>query len=360
MEASAQDPYAPTIQAVGTALPPHYVEQATLTAALGELWKHSPANAARFQRIQQSLGIRGRYLPMQLDEYRALDSFAKCNDAWLRHAPDLAEQAVRAALERAALDPSEIDHIFFVTVTGIATPSLEVQLVNRLRMRRDIRRTPIFGLGCAAGAGVIGRAADYLRAYPQKIAMVVSAELCSLTLQRGDTSAANMIASGLFGDGAAAAIMYGAARAGDHGPQVIDSQSIICPDTERMLGWDLVESGFKIVLSARLPEVVRNHLAADVDAFIGAHGLALADITHWIVHAGGPKVIDAVEEALALPPAMLGASWRSLQRIGNVSSASVLFILDELLASGRPQSGEWGMMLAMGPGFGIELVLLRW
>jgi alkylresorcinol/alkylpyrone synthase len=141
---------------------------------------------------------------------------------------------------------------------------------------------------------------------------------------------------------------------------VIDSQSIICPDTERMLGWDLVESGFKIVLSARLPEVVRNHLAADVDAFIGAHGLARADITHWIVHAGGPKVIDAVEEALALPPAMLGASWRSLQRIGNVSSASVLFILDELLASGRPQSGEWGMMLAMGPGFGIELVLLRW
>jgi alkylresorcinol/alkylpyrone synthase len=360
MEDATADQFAPTIQAVGTALPPHYVEQATLTAALGELWRHSPANAARFQRIQQSLGIRGRYLPMPLDEFRTLDSFAKCNDAWIRHAPDLAERAARAALERAALDAREVDHIFFVTVTGIAIPSLEVRLVNRIGMRRDIRRTPIFGLGCAAGAGIIGRAADYLRAYPEKTAMVVSAELCSLTLQRGDTSAANMIASGLFGDGAAAAIIYGAARAGDHGPSVVDSQSIVYPDTERVLGWDLVESGFKIVLSARLPELVRNHLAADVDAFIGIHGLARADISHWIVHAGGPKVIEAVEEVLGLPPTALGASWRSLQRIGNVSSASVLFILDELIASGRPQSGEWGVMLAMGPGFGIELILLRW
>jgi alkylresorcinol/alkylpyrone synthase len=360
MDTSRADAFAPRIGAIAGALPSHYVDQATLTAALGELWHHSPANAARFQRIQQALGIRGRYLPMPLEDYQALDSFAKSNDAWIRHAPALAQRAAQVALERAALDAREIDHIFFVTVTGIATPSLDVHLVNRMQMRRDIRRTPIFGLGCAAGAGVMGRAADYLRAYPDKTAIIVSAELCSLTLQRGDTSVANMIASGLFGDGAAAAIMRGAAWTEDRGPQVIDSQSIVYSDTERVLGWDLVESGFKIVLSARLPELVHDHLAADVDSFIGAHGLTRAEVTHWIVHAGGPKVIEAVQEALGLPSAALGASWRSLQRIGNVSSASVLFILEELLESGRSRAGEWGVILAMGPGFGIELVLLRW
>ncbi|MGH7881040.1 MAG: type III polyketide synthase, partial [Candidatus Binataceae bacterium] len=297
---------APRIQSVATALPPYYVDQPTLTAALSRLWRDCPAHLARFERIQRALGVRGRYLPLPLDEYMPLDSFAKCNDAWLRLAPDLAERAVRAALDNAGLSAREIDHIFFVTVTGIATPSLEVQLINRIRMRRDIRRTPIFGLGCAAGAGGLGRAADYLRAYPEHIAMLVSVELCSLTLQRADTSVTNMIASGLFGDGAAAVIIRGAELGGNQRPRIVDSRSIVYPDSERALGWDLVESGFKIVLSARLPELVRDHLADDVDGFLARHELGRDDISHWIVHAGGPKVLEAVEEALALAPAALG------------------------------------------------------
>jgi alkylresorcinol/alkylpyrone synthase len=175
---------APGIQAIGTALPPYYVDQGTLTAALGALSRDNPVQVAHFERIQRALRIRGRYLPRALDEYAELDSFAKCNDAWLGLAPDLAERAVREALDKAELSARLIDHIFFVAVTGIATPSLEVQLINRLQMGRDIRRTPIFGLGCAAGAGGLGRAADYLRAYPGQIAMLVSVELCSLTLQQ--------------------------------------------------------------------------------------------------------------------------------------------------------------------------------
>jgi alkylresorcinol/alkylpyrone synthase len=350
----------PAICAVAAALPPHYVEQAALTAALRELWAERNGDARLFDRIQRSLGITGRYLPLPIDDYRRLNSFAQCNDAWLRLAPELAETAARTALARAGLQPRDIDHLFFVTVTGIATPSVDALLVNRLGMLREIKRTPIFGLGCAAGAAALGRAADHLRAFPYATAMVVSVELCSLTLQRGDRSIANIVASGLFGDGAAAAILSGANRPGCMGPRVIASRSILYPNTERVLGWELVESGFKIVLSAQLSELVRDHLRADVDAFLAEHSLLRPDIAHWVVHAGGPRILAAVQQALELPDRALDTSWRSLRRAGNLSSASVLFILEDLTARNCAEQGELGLMLAMGPGFGVEMVLLRW
>lgn len=351
---------APAIRAVASALPPHYVEQAALTAALRELWAQRNGDARLFDRIQRSLGITGRYLPLPLDDYRRLNSFAQCNDAWLRLAPELGETAARSALARAGLQPRDIDHLFFVTVTGIATPSVDALLVNRLGMRREIKRTPIFGLGCAAGAAALGRAADHLRAFPYAAAMVVSVELCSLTLQRGDRSIANIIASGLFGDGAAAALLCGANSADCTGPRVIASRSVLYPNTERMLGWELVESGFKIVLSAQLSQLVRDHLRADVDAFLGEHALLKTDISHWVVHAGGPRILAAVQQALELPDQALDTSWRSLRTAGNLSSASVLFILEDLMVCKSAKPGELGLMLAMGPGFGVEMVLLRW
>lgn len=349
------------IRSGATALPSYYVSQAVLTAALGELWRDTGCNAARFARIQEALGVEGRYLSLPLKEYSKLDSFAKCNDAWLQLAPELAESAIRKALDRARLEPDEIDHIFFVTVTGIAIPSLDARLANRIGMRRDVRRTPIFGLGCAAGAGAIGRAADYLHAYPKSNALIVSVELCSLTLQRLDISAANMIASGLFGDGAAAIILGAPLSNSRRLPQVVDSRSLLYPDTEQILGWDLVETGFKIVLSARLPELIRTSLRGDVDAFLEQYGLRAGDIDRWIVHPGGPKIIDAVQDALGLDQAALLNSRRFLRRTGNLSSASVLFLLEETLhQSSVNNSPEWGLVLAMGPGFGVEMVLIRW
>ncbi len=347
------------IRSGATALPSNYVSQTILTAALGELWRGTGYNVARFAKIQKALGIEGRYLSLPLEGYRKLDSFAKCNDAWLQLAPELAESAIRTALDRARLEPDEIDHIFFVTVTGIAIPSLDARLANRIGMRRDVRRTPIFGLGCAAGAGAIGRAADYLCAFPRANALIVSVELCSLTLQHLDISAANMIASGLFGDGAAA-IILGAPLSNSRLPQVVDSRSILYPDTERILGWDLVETGFKIVLSARLPELIRTSLRAEVDAFLEEYELRVDDIDRWIVHPGGPKILDAVQDALGLDQATLLNSRRLLQRVGNLSSASVLFLLEEALHESPINSPEWGLMLAMGPGFGVEMALIRW
>ncbi len=244
-------------------------------------------------------------------------------------------------------------------MTGIATPSLDARLVNRLGMKPSVKRTPIFGLGCVAGAAGSARAADALRAYPGEVAVLLSVELCSLTLQREDLSVANIVASGLFGDGAAAVVLTGGAREGS-GPRIAATRSVLYPDSERIMGWDVVDTGFKLVLSAQAPEVIRRHLGADVDAFLAEHRITRRDVRHWIAHTGGPKIIQAMETSLALPEGALARSWRSLREVGNLSSASVLFVLGDLLETGEARPGDLGLMAAMGPGFCAELVLLRW
>jgi alkylresorcinol/alkylpyrone synthase len=317
-------------------------------------------DVSRFDRLQGALGIQGRYLALPMRDYYALDSFAKGNDAWLRVAPELAEAASRKALTRAGLAPRDIDHVFFVTVTGIATPTIDVALANRLGMRRDLKRTPIFGLGCGAGAAGLARTADYVRGFSRETALLVSVELCSLTLQRDDLSAANIIASGLFGDGAAAVVVSGADRVAGATPRVLATRSILYPNTQRIIGWDVVDGGFKIVLSAHLTELVRSNIAREVDDFLAASALRRADIAHWIAHTGGPKVLRILEEELHLPDAALARSWRSLKNTGNLSSASVLFMLEDIINSGDAKPGDYGVMIAMGPGFSVELVLFGW
>src|SRR5512140_658085 len=193
-----------------------------------------------------------------------------------------------------------------------------------------IKRVPIFGLGCVAGAAGIARAADYVRAFPGEIAVLLSVELCSLTWQREDVSAANMIASGLFGDGAAAVVIAGN-DTGLTGPRVVATKSSFYPHTQDVIGWDISEKGFQIVLSPEVPNMVHRYLANDVDGFLHEQGLTRADIGSWIVHTGGPKVLEAVEQALQLPPNALEASWECLRHVGNLSSASVLLVFQDFL-----------------------------
>ena len=188
--------------------------------------------------------------------------------------------------------------------------------------------------------------------------MLLAVELCSLTLQREDLSIPNIIASGLFGDGAAAAVLDGGARG--RGPRIAATRSVFYPGSERVMGWDVVDSGFKVVLSPAVPQLVREKLRADVDAFLAAQGLQRSDIAHFICHTGGPKVLEACEEALEIPRSAMQRSWDSLQKVGNLSSASVLFVLSDLLAAGEASPGDRGLLLAMGPGFCSELVLLEW
>jgi alkylresorcinol/alkylpyrone synthase len=340
-------------------LPRNWYDQETLLAALRADWAARHHNPERLDHLHRAVQVGGRHLALPIEAYPALDGFRKANDAWIAAAADLGEEAVRAALGRAGVGPADVDQLWFVTVTGLSVPSLDARLANRLRLGPHVRRTPIFGLGCAAGAGATARAADHLRAFPGELAVVVSVELCSLTLQRDDASIANAIASGLFGDGAAAVVLAGAGRALP-GPRVLGTRSVLYPDTEWVMGWEVVDTGFRVVLSGKVPEVVRQHVGADVDAFLASHGLVRRDVRHWIAHTGGPKVLDAFAAGLDLPPEALSRSRRSLAEVGNLSSASVLFVLGDLLDSGEAREGDFGVLAAMGPGFGAELALLRW
>jgi alkylresorcinol/alkylpyrone synthase len=350
------------IAAVGKAFPPNYYDQETLLAALRERWADRHYNTERLERLHQNVLVGGRHLALPIDEYAGLTTWGKANSAWIRVAQEIGGTAVLEALERAGLTPADVDALIFVTVTGVATPSIDARLMNRLGLPPWVKRMPIFGLGCVAGAAGIARAADYVRGFPDQVAVLLSVELCSLTLQPEDLSIPNLIASGLFGDGAAAVVVTGEDRpAGEtSGPRVVATRSVFYPDSERVMGWDISETGFKIVLSSDVPVVAREKLRPDVDAFLADHGLTRADITSWVCHPGGPKVLEAMHEALELPEGALDVTWRSLREVGNLSSTSVLLVLEETLANHRPPPGSWGMLIAMGPGFCSELVLLRW
>jgi len=347
------------IAAVGRALPPHFYDQETLLAALKKRWALRYLNLERLERLHQNVLVGGRHLALPIEEYDALTTWGRANDAWIRVAQEVGEAAVRDALGRAGLSTDDVDALLFVTVTGVATPSIDARLMNRLALPPDVKRMPIFGLGCVAGAAGIARAADYVRAYPDQVALLLSVELCSLTLQREDLSIPNLIASGLFGDGAAAVLVVGDERQAA-GPRIVASRSIFYRDSERVMGWDISEDGFRIVLSADVPQVVRDHLREDVDAFLAGHGLTRKEIASWVCHPGGPKVLEAMEETLELPEGALAVTWKSLREVGNLSSTSVLLVLADTLEAHRPPPGSYGMLLAMGPGFCSELVLLQW
>ena len=351
------------IAAVGQGLPPHYYDQDTLLAALRAQWAGRHYNLDRLERLHHNVLVGGRHLALPLEEYAGLDTFGKANDAWIRVARQVGADAVREALALAGLGPGDVDSLIAVSVTGLATPSLDARLVNLLGLPPRIKRLPVFGLGCVAGAAGIARAADYVKAWPDQVSVLLSVELCSLTLQREDLSIPNLIASGLFGDGAAAVVVVGDRRAaglpGD-GPEIVATRSVFYPGTERVMGWDISEQGFKIVLSAEVPEMAREHLAADVDRFLADHGLGRGDVASWVCHPGGPKVLEAIQEALGLDDDALALTWRSLREVGNLSSTSVLLVLKETLERHRPLPGSHGMLMAMGPGFCSELVLLKW
>ena len=352
------------IAAVHGVLPPHEYSQAEITERFADVCLRSDAKRSLLQRLHTSAAVTTRHLALPLDRYAAFNDFGAANDAFIESAVELGVQAVLGALAEARLDPSDVDVIMSTTVTGIAVPSIEARIASVVGLRPDVKRIPLFGLGCLAGAAGIARLHDFLRGWPDAVGVLLSVELCSLTLQRDDPSTANMVASGLFGDGAAAVVLVGASRAAEGaeviGPEVIASRAHLYPDTQRAMGWDIGASGLKIVLGAEVPELVSMHLADDVKGLLADFDLEIRDVTGWVAHPGGPKVLRAVETSLGIGADALAVTWRSLERIGNLSSASVLFVLRDTLSTCRPPAGTPGVLFAMGPGFCAELVLLRW
>ncbi|MBO0865846.1 MAG: type III polyketide synthase [Mycobacterium sp.] len=311
-----------------------------------------------FRRFANTSGVETRQLALPLSQYPDLTGFTEANDAYLDIALELGERSLLSALDAAKVDPSEVDIVFSTTVTGLAVPSLEGRLATRIGLRPDVKRVPLFGLGCVAGAAGMARMHDYLRGFPDQVAALIAVELCSLTVQREDHSIANLVASSLFGDGAAAVIATGAART-PAGPRLLATRSRTYPDTEQVLGWDIGSDGFRIVLSLEISTVIEKYLGDDIREFLADHGLTTADVTTWVLHAAGPKVIDAVENVLELPADALNLTRKSLRDKGNLSSVSVLDILQDAMAD-PPPPGSIGLMIAMGPGFSSELVLLGW
>jgi len=347
------------IGGVGEAFPDHYYRQDEIRAGLEEIWKDSGVDTRRIARIHAHTGVDGRYLALPLQDYKGRSTWGDSNATWMRIGEEIGAIAIRRALADAGLEVADVDTFVFVSVTGLATPSLDARLMNRLGLPTTVRRIPIFGLGCVAGAASLARCADLVQPHARGVALLLSVELCSLTFQRDDLTGANIVATGLFGDGAAAVVVVGRERAA-RGPAVVDTRSVFYPDSEDAMGWDISERGFRLVLSPEVPELIRRNLRGDVDRFLHDHGLKRSDVRYWLSHTGGPKILSAIQETLDLPHDALALSWEQLRTAGNVSSASVLQVLKKAIDRDPPADGGYGLLMALGPGFCNEMVLLRW
>jgi len=345
------------VAATATAVPEHVVTREQVKEYFGEVFPVTASRLDAMMEIVDHSEIRRRFCILPIEELVQPRSLEKLSGEYRQHAIRLGRQVASEALARAAMAPREIDLIVTVSCTGVMIPSLDAHLVNDLGFRSNVRRLPITELGCAAGASAVAKAWEFLRAFPGKNVLVVAVELPSLTFQRGNLSQANLISTILFGDGAAAAVLSGRAAAG---PRILDAESYLFPDSIGAMGFDLKDTGFHIVLSQDVPELIRGRIRELVRCFLSRSSLDFGGVEAFVLHPGGRKLLRAIETELGLSNGHTGPSWDVLREYGNLSSASVLFVLHEWLTNRRVSSGGYGLLAAFGPGFTAEQVLLQW
>lgn len=343
------------IMAVGTAVPPYCLRQDDIQEFAAALFRDNLHNLDRLLPVFANSLIKTRHLSQPLAWYAGKHSFAEANAVYEQVAVELAERAAGQAIERAGIGRSDIGTILFVSSTGIATPSLDSILIQKLGLSPHTARLPLWGLGCAGGVAGLARAAQLAAAGGPAAILVVAVELCSLTYQRGDYSKANLIGTSLFADGAAAAVI--APDGG--GPVIVDSFSTLFADTGDIMGWSVVEGGLQVRFSRDIPSIVRKYLPELTGILCDRHGIGRGTVEHYVVHPGGAKILSAYAESLDLPPEKLAPAYTVLADYGNMSSASVLFVLEKFMAETKP-AGRYGLMLALGPGFSAEQVLFAW
>ena len=350
----------PRVLSVATSVPRHRISQETAKNLARAMFSEVYRDIERLLPVFDHVSIEGRNFCVPPEWFYKEHTFPEKNALYVENALDLSEKAARRALDRAGVEPGEVGAIFFVSTTGLSTPSIDSQLLPRLGLSENTRRVPVWGLGCAAGVSGLSVAADHARLYPEKPVLFVAVELCGLTFQKGDRSKAGLISTALFADGAAAVVLGGSERAGeDAGPELLGSHSTTWSGTEDIMGWELVESGFKVRLSRSIPDLVRKRVPENLRIALDSVGLAFEDIEHFVTHPGGAKVLDAFEEVFGLEPGGLAFSREVLRYHGNMSSVTVLFILERLLESGDTSPGDHGVLSAMGPGFSAEHIFFR-
>ncbi len=353
----------PRLVALATAVPPNVVLQTDVKRFAAELFSETIGSQERLLDIFDNAQIDERRMCAPIEWHERDRTFAEKNDLFIQHARQLGTEVARGVLDRAGLSPHGVDHLIFVSSTGLATPGIDAMIANDLELREDVRRTPVWGLGCAGGAAGLARARDFALADPSARIMLVALELCSLTFQKGDLSKRNLVAASLFGDGAAAALVAGS-RVGDftsrHLPlELVASRSTLWPDTLDVMGWTVDEDGLHVVFSRDIPAIVREEVRPGLVSFLATRGLSLDDVAHIVAHPGGAKVLRAYADALALPPGRLTHAREVLRRYGNMSSPSCLFVLERFQDSADIRAGEYAVIAALGPGFSAEYVLVR-
>ncbi len=347
----------PKILAVGTALPEHCIEQTNIREFARILFASSFGDINRLVTIFENSKIKTRALCTDLTWFESPKSFAEKNDLYIKHATNLSVSAARQAMDRANLTPEDVDAIIFVSTTGLATPSLDVSLIKQLGLSPNVARMPLWGLGCAGGASGLARAREYACAYPGRRVLLVAVELCSLTFQHNDRSKSNLVATSLFADGAAAVIV-GIDNLSK--PELIGSYSTLIPDSEDVMGWDVVDSGLKVRFAKSVPDLVQKLMHENLTQATTANGITLEQLQHFVTHPGGIKVLEAYQKSLNLQPNTLLDSYEILETCGNMSSVSVLFVLEKFMQRYPSlKTGEYGTISAMGPGFSAEHVIFR-
>lgn len=348
------------IASLATAVPNHRCAQSQTREAAARIFAGLGLSAKRLA-VFENAAIETRHFCEPLAYYETDRPFGEKNGRFIGHALELGEKAIRLCLERGRRRPQEIDHILCITTTGLSTPSLEARLCSRLPFRPNVKRTPIFGAGCAGGAVGLSRAFDYLKAFPDQRVLLLCVELCSLTFQAADLNMKNLVASALFADGAACVLLEGDQAAGaSGGPALLASESHLFPDSLDVMGWDFSEKGMHVVMSPRIPNLVASSFRSLAEAFLSRQGLSLGDVRHFLLHPGGAKVVEAYEQALGLDRRALSYLWDFLRKHGNLSSASVFFVLEDFLSQERPAPGDLGLIAALGPGFAAEMLLVQW
>jgi alkylresorcinol/alkylpyrone synthase len=348
----------PRIRTVATAVPEYRLDQEFVQEHARRIFGDMIPRIDRLMPVFANSGIRTRYFSAPPDWFLVPHDLAEKSALYVSAATELSAAACRSALERADLEPTDIDSIIYVNTTGLATPSIDARLINVLGLRHDVRRTPLWGLGCAGGVSGLSHACDHARAHPGSRVLLVSTELCGLTFMPDDASKSNLVATALFGDGAAAAVVTGDEVSGS-GLEILGTRSRFYPDSLDVMGWTVLNAGLQVVFARRIPDIVAESSSEDIGAFLADHGLTLTDIDEFLLHPGGRKVLDAYQTALGLEPEALDRSRGVLRDFGNMSSATVLFVLERYMADRIEERSGYGLISALGPGFCAESILVR-